>query len=84
MEELRIITAQLRLKEADPTQPALYMKGDKHWLLTFVAMLFETMKREGDLTDEEAIRLLNAERFHLEMCRYRINSGTTIVDGVTE
>lgn len=65
--DMKILTAQLRLKNADPTKPALYMKGDKHWLLTFVAMLFETMKDEGSLSDEEATRLLHAECFHLEM-----------------
>lgn len=70
MNEMKILTAQLRLKDADPTKPALYMRGDRHWLLTFVAMLYETMKREGDLSDEEATKLLQAECFHLEMCRY--------------
>jgi len=69
---MKILTAQLHLEDADITKPALYMKGDKHWLLTFVAMLYETMKREGDLTDEEADRLLHAECSHLEMCGYRI------------
>lgn len=78
-QDMKIITAQLRLKEADPTKPALYMKGDKHWLLTFVAMLFETLKAEGNLDDEEATRLLNAERFHLEMCKYSVDGGTTIL-----
>lgn len=63
---MKILTAQLRLKDAEPTKPALYMRGDKHWLLTFVAMLFEVMKQEGDLTDEEATRLLHAECFHLQ------------------
>lgn len=81
--DLKILTAQLRLKRAEPTEPALYMKGDKHWLLTFVAMLFETMKAESDLTDEEATRLLHAECFHLNMCRYQVKEGTTIIDGST-
>lgn len=80
---MKVLTAQLRLKDADPTQPALYMKGDKHWLLTFITMLFETMRKENDLTYEEAIRLLNAEMFHLDMYRYRVKEDTTITDRTT-
>lgn len=82
--DLKILTAQLRLRNGESTEPALYMKGDRHWLLTFIAMLFETMKQDGNLSDEEASRLLHAECFHLDMYRYRESSGTTIIDGVTE
>lgn len=82
--EMKILTAQLRLKNADPTAPALYMKGDKHWLLTFIAMLYETMKRENDLTDEEATRLLHAECFHLDMYRYRVRGSDTITDATKQ
>lgn len=70
---MKILTAQLHLKDSDITKPTLYMKGDKHWLLTFVAILFEVMKRESDLTDEEATRLLHAECFHLQNTLFETN-----------
>lgn len=69
---MKILSAQLKFEDGDATKPAIYMKGDKHWLLTFVAMLYETMKRESDLTDEEAERLLRAECSHLKICGYRV------------
>lgn len=58
---MRVLKAELRFKNDDTNQPALYMKGDRHWVLTFTAIVFETMKREGQLTDEEAIDILKAE-----------------------
>lgn len=66
MSELTILTAQLRLRGGNITEPALYMRGDRHWLLTLIAMLFKAMQQEGDITEEEAIRLLRAECFHLQ------------------
>lgn len=69
---MKILSAQLKFEDDDSSKPALYMKGDKHWLLTFVAMMYETMKTEGDLTDEEADRLLHAECSHLKICGYKV------------
>lgn len=68
---MKVLSAQLHLKDAKPTDTELRMHGDKHWLLTFIAMLFEVMKQEGDLTDEEATRLLHAECYHLQMTQYK-------------
>lgn len=64
---MRALKAELRFKNDDTNQPELYMRGDRHWVLTFAAMIFETMKRDGNLDDEEAINLLKVECKHLRI-----------------
>lgn len=68
---MRVLKAELRLTDANPELPALYMTGDRNWILTFAAMVFETMKREGRLTDEEAMKLMNAECQRLRIDEFK-------------
>lgn len=64
---MRILKAELRLTNDNPNLPELRMTGNRDWLLTFTAMVFETMRREGKITPEDAIDLLMAEYHNMEV-----------------
>lgn len=68
---MKKLEATLRLKDNDTSKPSLTMRGDKHWLLTFAAMIFRTMEIESGFTRDELLRLLRAELVHLDIITYK-------------
>lgn len=68
---MKILEAVLRWKDSDPSKPNLTMRGDKHWLLTFAAMIIRTMELESGFTRDELFRLLRAEMIHLDVEIYK-------------
>lgn len=69
-EQLRVLSAQLQINNNNTLQPELYMKGNKHWLLTFVTMIIKTMQRETNATTDEIIEMIKSEMQNLEINQY--------------